>query len=87
MKGIVLSWALPQNPPVGHTNPLPESEVYKVLFQYLPLFTIDQEATAIGASYTMGSLGIAVSMHQVDNVNNTGSDDREGYQMVLTFAF
>ena len=47
----------------------------------------DQEATAIGASYTMGSLGIAVSMHQVDNVNNTGSDDREGYQMVLTFAF
>ena len=47
----------------------------------------DQEATAIGASYTMGSLGIAVSMHQVDNVNNTGSDDREGYQMILTFAF
>ena len=47
----------------------------------------DQEATAIGASYTMGSLGIAVSMHQVDNVNNSAADDREGYQMVLTFAF
>ena len=47
----------------------------------------DQEAVAIGASYTMGSMGIAVSMHSVDNVNNTASDDREGYQMTLTFAF
>ncbi len=47
----------------------------------------DQDAIAIGASYTVGSLGVAVSMHQVDNVNNTSSDDREGYQMVLTFAF
>ena len=47
----------------------------------------DQEAVAIGASYTMGSMGIAVSMHSVDNVNNTASDDREGYQMILTFAF
>ena len=47
----------------------------------------DQEAMAIGASYTVGSMGIAVSMHTVDNVNNPSSDDREGYQMVLTFAF
>ena len=47
----------------------------------------DQEATAIGASYTMGSMGIAVSMHQVDNINNVSSNDREGYQMILTFAF
>ena len=47
----------------------------------------DQEAMAIGASYTVGSMGIAVSFHTVDNVNNTSSDDREGYQMVLTFAF
>ena len=47
----------------------------------------DQEAMAIGASYTVGSLGIAVSMHSIDNVNNTSADDREGYQMVLTFAF
>ena len=47
----------------------------------------DQEASAIGASYTIGSLGVAVSMHQIDNVNNTSTDDREGYQMVLTFAF
>ena len=47
----------------------------------------DQEATAIGASYTMGSMGIAVSMNQVDNINNVSANDREGYQMVLTFAF
>ena len=47
----------------------------------------DQEAVAIGASYTVGSLGIAVSMHSVDNVNNADANDREGYQMVLTFAF
>ena len=47
----------------------------------------DQDAVAIGASYTVGSLGIAVSMHQVDNVNNAANDDRSGYQMVLTFAF
>ncbi len=47
----------------------------------------DQEAVAIGASYTVGSLGIAVSMHSVDNVNNAANNDREGYQMVLTFAF
>ena len=47
----------------------------------------DQEAVAIGASYTVGSMGIAVSMNAVDNVNNSASDDREGYQMILTFAF
>ena len=47
----------------------------------------DQEAVAIGASYTVGSLGIGLSMHSIDNVNNTSSDDREGYQMTLSFAF
>ena len=47
----------------------------------------DQESTAIGVSYTMGSLGIALSMNQVDNINNSGSNDREGYQLGLSFAF
>ena len=47
----------------------------------------DQEATAIGVSYTMGSLGIALSMHQVDNIAHSGSNDREGYQLGLSFAF
>ena len=47
----------------------------------------DQESVAIGASYTIGSLGVGLSMHSIDNVNNTSSDDREGYQMTLSFAF
>ena len=47
----------------------------------------DQEATAIGVSYTMGSLGIALSMNQVDNIAHSSSNDREGYQLGLSFAF
>ena len=47
----------------------------------------DQESTAIGVSYTMGSLGIALSMNQVDNIAHSGSNDREGYQLGLSFAF
>ena len=47
----------------------------------------EQDAVAIGASYTVGSLAVGVSVHQVDNVNNTASDDRSGYQMTLKFAF
>ena len=47
----------------------------------------DQEATAIGVSYTMGSLGIALSVNQADNIGHVASDDREGYQLGLSFAF
>ena len=47
----------------------------------------DQEATAIGVSYTMGSLGIALSMNQVDNIAHSATNDREGYQLGLSFAF
>ncbi len=47
----------------------------------------DQEATAIGVSYTMGSLGIALSLNQVDNIAHSDSNDREGYQLGLSFAF
>ena len=32
-------------PPIGHTNPLHEPDVHKVIAQFLPLFAIDQEAT------------------------------------------
>ena len=42
-----MSWAPPQHPPIGHTNPLEEAEVFKVVFQYLPQFVIDHDATAI----------------------------------------
>jgi len=47
----------------------------------------DQEASAVSVSYTMGSLGISVSMHQVDNINNVGTNDREGYNVSVGFAF
>ena len=47
----------------------------------------DQESTAIGVSYTMGSLGIALSLNQADNIGHVASDDREGYELGLSFAF
>ena len=47
----------------------------------------DQDASAIGVSYTMGSLGISVSFNQVDNINNASANDREAYQLGLSFAF
>lgn len=45
--GILMSWAPPQYPPIGHTNPLEESEVFKVIFQHLPDFVIDHDSSAI----------------------------------------
>ena len=47
----------------------------------------DQDSTAVGISYTMGSLGISFSMNQVDNIANSGANDREAYQLGLSFAF
>ncbi len=47
----------------------------------------DQDSSAIGVSYTMGSLGISVSFNQVDNINNASANDREAYQLGLSFAF
>ena len=47
----------------------------------------DQEAMGVSVSYTMGSLGISLSMHQVDNIAHSGNNDREGYQLGLSFAF
>ena len=47
----------------------------------------DQEASAVSVSYTMGSLSMSLSMHQVDNINNSGSNDREAYNISVGFAF
>jgi outer membrane protein OmpU len=47
----------------------------------------DQESTGISASYTMGSLTIAAGFNNVDNIANTATDDREAYEVGLTFAF
>ena len=47
----------------------------------------DQEASAVGISYTMGSMGISGSYHSVDNIANTATDDRNGYEVSISFSF
>ena len=49
----------------------------------------DEEHTMIGASYTMGSMSLAVSMNTVDNVGGStdANDDVEGYELALSFVF
>jgi len=47
----------------------------------------DQEASAIGFSYTMGSISIGGTMNDVDNVGGVAATDREGYEFNLAFAF
>ena len=51
--------------------------------------TADQDATAIGASYTMGSTSIALQTFDVDN-NNGGTSDNDSYRswdLNIVFAF
>ena len=47
----------------------------------------DQEASALGIAYTMGSLGVSGSYHSVDNIANTATDDRNGYEVQISFSF
>ena len=47
----------------------------------------DQEAAAIGFSYTMGSLGISGTVHDVDNIDNSSTNSREAYNLALSFNF
>ena len=47
----------------------------------------DQESTGISASYTMGSLTIGGAYNSVDNIANTNTNDRNAYEVGLTFAF
>ena len=47
----------------------------------------EQSATGVSASYTMGSMTLAGAMNSVDNVGFDATDDREGYEFGLTFAF
>ena len=48
---------------------------------------VDQEDSGFSVSYTMGSLSMSLSMHQVDNINNVATNDREAYNVSLGFAF
>ena len=47
----------------------------------------DQESTAVSVSYTMGSLGIKAAMTSVDNIAGAATNDREAYELALSFAF
>jgi outer membrane protein OmpU len=50
--------------------------------------TLDnQESTAVGISYTMGSVTLAASHNTVDNVAGTAANDNTGYEVNLAFAF
>ena len=47
----------------------------------------DQESTAIGASFTSGSMTIGGSMNTADNMSGIAATDREGYEFSISFAF
>ena len=47
----------------------------------------DQEAMAIGFSYTMGSMTLSGTHNAVDNVGGAAATDKTGYEIGLAFAF
>ena len=47
----------------------------------------DQEADAIGISWTNGSMSITASRHDIQNVAGAATDDRDATEVNLTFAF
>ena len=51
--------------------------------------TTDQEASGFSASYTMGGMTIAGMTNSVDNIggSTTAADDKDGYEISLSFAF
>jgi outer membrane protein OmpU len=51
--------------------------------------TTDQESSGFSASYTMGGMTIAGMTNTVDNVGGStdASNDKEGYEISLSFAF
>jgi outer membrane protein OmpU len=49
--------------------------------------TTDQESTGISASYTMGGITIAGHRNEMDAVAGASGTNREGYELMLSFAF
>ena len=47
----------------------------------------DQEADAIGVSWTNGSMSVTASRHDIANVAGASTDDRDVTEVNLTFAF
>jgi len=48
---------------------------------------VDQEASGVSISYTMGSMSLSGGMNTVDNIGGTSTADKEGYEFELAFAF
>ena len=46
-----------------------------------------QEATGVSASYTSGGITIAGAMNDVDNVAYDATNDTDGYEFNIKFAF
>ena len=46
-----------------------------------------QESTGMSISYTMAGTTIAASFNETDNADNTTSEDTEGYEINVSFAF
>jgi outer membrane protein OmpU len=47
----------------------------------------EQEATAIGASFTSGGITVAGSMNDISNVGYDATNDTDGYEFNIAFAF
>ena len=47
----------------------------------------DQEADALGVSWTNGSMSVTASRHDIANVAGAAADDRDATEVNLTFAF
>ena len=47
----------------------------------------DQESSGISASYTMGGMTLAGAMNEVNSMDGTATNDFEGYEFTLSFAF
>jgi len=48
---------------------------------------LNQETSALGFSYTQGSMTLSGSHHKGENLGGTGSNDRSAYELNLAFAF
>jgi outer membrane protein OmpU len=47
----------------------------------------EQEASAIGASFTSGGITVGGSMNDIDNVGYDATNDTDGYEFNIAFAF
>ena len=73
-----ITYAVNENMSVGYNAHTLETEVTT---------DEDQESTGISASYTMGGMTLAGAMNEVKNMEGTASQDFEGYEFTLSFAF